>query len=48
MPIDKAVNTLMRLDLVIEKEVGGRVGLLPIPCSEAYIVLKQRWNSFVS
>ncbi|XP_024962142.1 uncharacterized protein LOC112502465 isoform X1 [Cynara cardunculus var. scolymus] len=48
MPIDKAVNTLMRLDLVIEKEVGGRVGLLPIPCVEAYTVLKQRWNSFVS
>ncbi|KAI7731134.1 hypothetical protein M8C21_029721 [Ambrosia artemisiifolia] len=45
MPIDKAVNTLMRLDLVIEKEVGG---LLPVPCSEAYTILKQRWNSFVS
>lgn len=48
MPIDKAVNTLMRLDLVIEKEVGGRIGLLPIPCSEAYTILKRRWNSFVS
>ncbi|XP_023749292.1 uncharacterized protein LOC111897571 [Lactuca sativa] len=48
MPIDKAVNTLMRLDLLIEKEVGGRVGLLPIPCSKAYTILKQRWNSFVS
>ncbi|KAL8265795.1 hypothetical protein R6Q59_003139 [Mikania micrantha] len=48
MPIDKAVNTLMRLDLVIEKEVGGAVGLLPIPCSEAYTILKQRWNTFVS
>ncbi|GKD81405.1 hypothetical protein Tco_1348244 [Tanacetum coccineum] len=48
MPIDKAVNTLMRLDLVIEKEVDGRVGLLPIPCCEAYTILKQRWNSFVS
>ncbi|KAK1439437.1 hypothetical protein QVD17_05255 [Tagetes erecta] len=48
MPIDKAVNTLMRLDLVIEKEDGGTIGLLPIPCSEAYTILKQRWNSFVS
>ncbi|KAD3640282.1 hypothetical protein E3N88_29505 [Mikania micrantha] len=48
MPIDKAVNTLMRLDLVIEKEVGGAVGLLPIPCSEAYTILKQRWNTFDS
>ena len=48
MPIDKAVNTLMRLDLVIEKEVDGRVGLLPIPCCEAHMILKQRWNSFVS
>nr|XP_043639324.1 uncharacterized protein LOC122610397 [Erigeron canadensis] len=48
MPIDKAVNTLMRLDLVIEKEVGERVGLLPVPCSEAYTILKQRWNSFVN
>ncbi|XP_076931712.1 uncharacterized protein LOC143596954 [Bidens hawaiensis] len=46
MPIDKAVNTLMRLDLVIEKEVGGL--LLPVPCSEAYTILKRRWNSFVS
>ncbi|KAJ0726795.1 hypothetical protein HanPI659440_Chr12g0474411 [Helianthus annuus] len=45
MPIDKAVNTLMRLELVIEKEVGG---LLPVPCSEAYTILKRRWNSFVS
>ncbi|KAI3813946.1 hypothetical protein L1987_18681 [Smallanthus sonchifolius] len=48
MPIDKAVNTLMRLDLVIEKEVGGIVGLLPIPCSDACMILKQRWNNFVS
>ncbi|KAI3691332.1 hypothetical protein L2E82_49660 [Cichorium intybus] len=48
MPIDKAVNTLMRLDLLIEKEVGGRVALVPIPCLEAYTILKQRWNSFVS
>ncbi|KAK9075011.1 hypothetical protein SSX86_003330 [Deinandra increscens subsp. villosa] len=48
MPIDKAVNTLMRLDLVIEKEVGETVALLPIPCSEASTILKQRWNSFVS
>ncbi|XP_071692732.1 uncharacterized protein [Rutidosis leptorrhynchoides] len=48
MPIDKAIKTLMRLDLIIEKEVSGKVGLLPIPCSEAYMILKQRWNSFVS
>lgn len=47
MPIDKALKTLKRLDLVIEEEVGGRVGLLPIPCSEACAILKQRWNSFV-
>ncbi|KAI3506407.1 hypothetical protein L1887_28765 [Cichorium endivia] len=48
MPIDKAVNTLMRLELLIEKEVGGRVALVPIPCLEAYTILKQRWNTFVS
>ncbi|KAJ9564836.1 hypothetical protein OSB04_000802 [Centaurea solstitialis] len=45
MPIDKAVNTLIRLDLVIKKDEGG---LVAIPCFEAYAILKQRWNSFVS
>lgn len=48
MPIDKAVNTLVRLGLVKEKTVGGKTGLHAIPCPKACEILKQRWNSLMS
>ncbi|XP_020232210.1 uncharacterized protein LOC109812630 isoform X2 [Cajanus cajan] len=48
MPIDKALNTLLRLGLATETCIDGKDGLLAIPCPEAYEVLKERWNSLLS
>ncbi|KAJ7952075.1 DUF3754 family protein [Quillaja saponaria] len=48
MPIEKAVNTLLRLSLVIETCIDGENRLQAIPCSKAYEALKQRWNSLLS
>ncbi|KAL2319227.1 hypothetical protein Fmac_028196 [Flemingia macrophylla] len=48
MPIDKALDTLLRLGLATENFIYGRRGLLAIPCSEAYDVLRERWNSLLS
>ncbi|KAL2316515.1 hypothetical protein Fmac_030391 [Flemingia macrophylla] len=47
MPIDKALDTLLRLGLATETFIDGRRGLLAIPCSEAYDVLRERWNSLL-
>ncbi|KAK7325345.1 hypothetical protein VNO77_29507 [Canavalia gladiata] len=47
MPIDKALNTLLRLGLATESCIDGRHGLLAIPCPEAYEALKERWNSLL-
>ncbi|WVY99614.1 hypothetical protein V8G54_025684 [Vigna mungo] len=44
MPIDKALNTLLRLGLATETCIDGNRGLLAIPCPEAYEALKERWN----
>lgn len=54
MPVDKAMDTLVRLGLVTEAEeevsVDGKSGRLlrAIPCFEAYEILKQRWNSLLN
>lgn len=48
MPIDKALNTLLRLGLATETCIDGKDGLRAIPCPEAYEVLKERWNSLLS
>ncbi|XP_019447627.1 PREDICTED: uncharacterized protein LOC109350779 isoform X2 [Lupinus angustifolius] len=48
MPIDKALNTLLRLSLATETWVDGRHGVMAIPCPEAYEALKERWNSLLS
>ncbi|XP_058780348.1 uncharacterized protein LOC131653994 isoform X2 [Vicia villosa] len=45
MPIDKALNTLLRLSLATETCIDGKHGLLAIPCPQAYEALKERWNS---
>lgn len=48
MPIDKALNTLLRLGLATESSIDGRRGLLAMPCPKAYEALKERWNSLLS
>ena len=48
MPVDKAVNTLVRLGLVTEKTVDGKIRLQVVPCLGAHEVLKQRWNSLLN
>ncbi|RHN76369.1 hypothetical protein MtrunA17_Chr2g0331321 [Medicago truncatula] len=47
MPIDNALNTLLRLSLATETCIDGRHGLLAIPCPEAYEALKERWNNLL-
>ncbi|KAA8520804.1 hypothetical protein F0562_014924 [Nyssa sinensis] len=48
MPVDKAMDTLVRLGLVTEKALDGKIGLHAIPCPQACEVLKQRWNSLLN
>ncbi|PSS26234.1 MAP protein [Actinidia chinensis var. chinensis] len=48
MPVDKAIDTLMRLDLVTEKIIDQKIILRAIPCPKACDVLKQRWNSLLN
>ncbi|OMO82350.1 hypothetical protein COLO4_23085 [Corchorus olitorius] len=47
MPVDKALNTLLRLGLVTETIVDGRPKLQAIPCPKAYEALKDRWDSLL-
>ncbi|KAK4403245.1 hypothetical protein Sango_0693100 [Sesamum angolense] len=47
MPVDKAIDTLMRLGLVIKKVVDGQIILQAIPCSRACIILRDHWNSLI-
>ncbi|KAI3470249.1 hypothetical protein Pfo_026912 [Paulownia fortunei] len=48
MPVDKAIETLLRLGLVVDKVVDGQVVLQAMPCSKAYTVLQNRWNSLIN
>ncbi|KAF7154418.1 hypothetical protein RHSIM_Rhsim01G0182400 [Rhododendron simsii] len=48
MPVDKAVDTLVRLGLVTTKIDDDKVRLQSMPCPKAYDVLKQRWNTLLS
>ncbi|XP_068650503.1 uncharacterized protein [Aristolochia californica] len=47
MPIDKAMDTLLRLGLVNEVPIEGKTILQPIPCSKAYEALKRRWDNLL-
>ncbi|XP_020703615.1 uncharacterized protein LOC110114912 [Dendrobium catenatum] len=47
MPIDEAMDTLMRLDLVSEFPVEGNLKPNAIPCSKAYEHLRKRWSSLL-
>lgn len=45
MPIDKAINTLVRLGLVTETDpIDGSNRVQAVPCPKAYKGLKERWN----
>ncbi|KAK6161599.1 hypothetical protein DH2020_004980 [Rehmannia glutinosa] len=48
MPVDKAIKTLVRLGLVIDKVVDGQIVLQAIPCNSAYHILRNRWNSLIN
>ncbi|CAN6223426.1 unnamed protein product [Urochloa humidicola] len=47
MPIDKAMETLVRLGLVIELPTYGGSSVIGLPCSEAYEILRSRWDSLL-
>ncbi|KAL6606413.1 hypothetical protein ACP70R_042066 [Stipagrostis hirtigluma subsp. patula] len=47
MPIDKALETLLRLGLVIELQADGGSSVMALPCSEAYEILKCRWDTLL-
>ncbi|KAL2487654.1 hypothetical protein Fot_40946 [Forsythia ovata] len=48
MPVDKAIKTLVRLGLVIEKVVDEQIVLQAIPCRRACVILQNSWNSLLS
>ncbi|KAG2720779.1 hypothetical protein I3760_02G050800 [Carya illinoinensis] len=47
MPIDEAIDTLMRLGLVTETSIDGSNRLQAVPCPKAYEGLKERWNGLL-
>lgn len=47
MPVEKAINTLLRLGLATEASIDGRLRLQAVPCPEAYEALKERWNKLL-
>ncbi|XP_038971491.1 uncharacterized protein LOC103710724 isoform X2 [Phoenix dactylifera] len=47
MPIDKAVNTLLRLELVTEFPLERSLQLEALPCSEACETLRKRWDGLL-
>ena len=51
MAIDKAIETLSRLGLVVsqrEAEVDGGVRVQAVGCEKAYEALKQHWNGLLT
>ncbi|XP_031391336.1 uncharacterized protein LOC116203644 isoform X2 [Punica granatum] len=47
MPVDKALETLLRLGLATETYANGSTSLQAIPCPKACQALKERWNTFL-
>ncbi|XP_072966932.1 uncharacterized protein [Typha angustifolia] len=47
MPINSAMDTLLRLGLVIEIPVDKNLKIVALPCSKACEILKKRWNSLL-
>ncbi|KAL3642234.1 hypothetical protein CASFOL_013049 [Castilleja foliolosa] len=48
MPVDKAMETLLRLGLVTEKIVDGQVVVQAVPCEMAHSILRNRWNTLIN
>ncbi|KAH6815907.1 DUF3754 family protein [Perilla frutescens var. frutescens] len=52
MPVEKAIDTLLRLGLVVKKDVdragAGELLVQPIPCSRACMILRNRWNTLIN
>ncbi|KAM0934703.1 hypothetical protein DsansV1_C31g0219051 [Dioscorea sansibarensis] len=44
MPIDKALDTVLRLGLVMEFSEQGKIKLKALPCSTAYNNLRKHWD----
>ncbi|XP_010506707.1 PREDICTED: uncharacterized protein LOC104783275 [Camelina sativa] len=47
MRVEKAISTLVRLGLVTETLVDSNTKLQAVPCPQAYISLKELWNSLL-
>lgn len=45
MGVEKAIDTLLRLGLVVKNGVGE---VNPIPCTTASIILRNRWNTLIN
>ncbi|KAL1533161.1 hypothetical protein AAHA92_33085 [Salvia divinorum] len=45
MGVEKAIDTLLRLGLVVKKGVDE---INPIPCTSASIILRNRWNTLIN
>lgn len=48
MPIEKALNKLMKFGLVRELVINGKTVLQVVPCSVAYNSLRKHWDSLLS
>ncbi|KAJ4847732.1 hypothetical protein Tsubulata_006906 [Turnera subulata] len=47
VPVDKALNTLVRLGLVLETPVDRTIKLQAVSCQKAHEALKERWNNLL-
>lgn len=47
MPVDKAVNLLVRLGMARETSIDGRFRLQATPYLKAYEALQERWDGLL-
>ncbi|CAN8314373.1 unnamed protein product [Cochlearia groenlandica] len=47
MRVEKAISTLVRLGLVTETLINGNTKLKAVPCPQAYVSLKELWNTLL-
>ncbi|ESQ39335.1 hypothetical protein EUTSA_v10001331mg [Eutrema salsugineum] len=47
MRVEKAISTLVRLGLVTEALIDGDIKLQAVPCPQAYVSLRELWNSLL-
>lgn len=52
LAVDKAIETLLRLGLAVinkdNKVVDGQIVVQAVPCTRAYIILRNRWNTLIN